>query len=181
MGAFPADPSPEGTLVSGLTPPAASPVVGDLQFTTGVEHLLVGSWWDTWSHPYAAGDVYYNGDHDLLLLLPDGALAFYLYVQPNIKATFEFALDSGATVATLDVNGDSGASYVGFWTDDPFDPLSYVYVRQTTMDSDGFAVGEFGINVIPEPGSTAALASFGLLGLAVWRMARHQRRNTKDT
>jgi hypothetical protein len=90
-------------------------------------------------------------------------------VQPNLKAVFEFKTASGVTLATLDIDGDAGASYVGFYTDDELDPLQFVYVRQTTMDSDGFAVGEFMINCIPEPGAYAWLAGLGLIGFALTR------------
>jgi hypothetical protein len=165
MTAFPVDPSPEGTLVLQLAPPAAAPVIGNLTFTTEVEHFLAGSVWDTWSHGYT-GDVYFNEDHDLLLALPAGTQAFSLYVQPNLKAPFEFRVDSGATVATLAINGNGGASYIGFYSDDPLDPLQFVYVRQTTMDSDGFAVGEFMINAIPEPGLWTLVTGLGLCALA---------------
>jgi len=177
MGAFPSDPTAEGTLVSDLSPPVSAPVVGNLEFTDPVEHMLAGSLWDTWSHGYT-GDVYFNDNDDLLMFLPNGTLAFYLYVQPNLKDVFEFALASGLTVTTLDIDGDGGASYVGFYTDDPLDPLQFVFVRQTTNQSDGFAVGEFGINVnpdlVPEP-ATVILLLGGLPLAAVVRARRKER------
>lgn len=165
MAAFPTDPSAEGTLVLQLSPPAAAPVVGNLTFTTPVEHFLAGSVWDTWSHGYT-GDVYFNEDHDLLMGLPVGTQAFSLYVQPNLKDDFEFHVVSEATVTTLTINGNSGARYIGFFSDDLLDPLQFVYVRQSTMDSDGFAVGEFMINAIPEPGLAMLVSGLGLSALA---------------
>jgi hypothetical protein len=49
------------------------------------------------------------------------------------------------------------------------DPLQFVYVRQTTMNSDGFAVGEFGINV-PEPASLGIVLGGVALGFgAIYR------------
>lgn len=168
MGAFPADPTAEGTLITSLSPPPSAPVIGNLEFAGPVEHMKVGSLWDTWSHGYT-GDVYFNSDHDLLIVaLPADTLAFSLYLQPNLKDTFEFSVVSGVTVATLDIDGDGGARYFGFYTDDPLDPLQFVYVRQTTMDSDGFAVGEFMINV-PEPGAYGLLAGLGLIGWVAYR------------
>ncbi|MBE7501895.1 MAG: hypothetical protein HS113_16655 [Verrucomicrobiales bacterium] len=89
-----------------------------------------------------------------------------LYVQPNLKDDFEFQVVSGVTVTTLTINGDAGASYIGFYSDDPLDPLQFVYVRQTTMDSDGFAAGEFMINAIPEPGLATLVTGLGLCALA---------------
>jgi len=171
MGAFPADLSAEGTMVTQLTPPAAAPVIGDLYFTTAVEHLKAGSLWDTWSHGYT-GDVYYNADFNLMIFqLPQGTMAFSLYIQPNLKDVFNFKAVSGVEVATLDIDGDGGASYVGFWSDDPLKPLQFVYIEQTTDDSDGFAVGEFMINV-PEPGAWGLLAGLGLCGWAIIRRGR---------
>jgi hypothetical protein len=174
MGAFPADLSAEGTLTSSLTPPPAFPGSGSLGFTTEVEHMKVGSWWDTWSHGYL-GSVYFTPDHQLLMTLPQDTLAFHLYIEPNLKATFEFQVDASATTVTLDIDGNGGARYVGFYSDNPLDPLKFVYIRQTTMDADGFAVGEFGINV-PEP-LTSGLAAG--LGLVAWAAARRLTRTSR--
>jgi len=171
MTAFPADPTSEGTMISSLAPPPSAPVTGNLTFSRPVEHDVVGSLWDTWSHGYK-GDVYYTDANSLMMNLPDSTLAFYLYVEPNRKYTFEFKADSMATVTTLDIDGNAGARFVGFYTDDPTDPLAWVYVRQTTMDSDGFAVGEFGINEVPEPSTCLA----GILVLGVLGFARSMRR-----
>lgn len=171
MAGFPADPTPEGTLISTLAPPAGAPVTGNLNFNIEVEHLKVHSLWDTWSHGYGE-DVYYTDGSDLLMGLPSGTLAFYLYVQPNLKDKFEFLANSGVTTTTLTIDGDAGAHFVGFYSDNPLDALTSVYVRQTTDDSDGFAVGEFGINVsaVPEPSSwltpLAALLFLGGISLA---------------
>ena len=170
MIGFPADPSAEGTLTTSLIPPVSAPVTGNLVFSSALEHDIVGSMWDMWSHGYT-GDVYYlPGDYDLLMTLPTGTMAFYLYVQPNIKATFEFTVDSSAAVTTFDVDGNGGAKYVGFYSDDPSKPLHFVFVDQTTSETD-FAVGEFGINV-PEPGAFAWVTALGLAGLVFARRAQ---------
>ena len=181
MGAFPSDPSPEGTLINELAPPPAAPVTGNLKFGFGlsaVEHMKVGGFWDTWSHGYT-GDVYFNEDSELLMIpLPVGTLAFSFYIQPNLKADFEFKVDSVATLATLTINGNGGASYAGFYTDDVTDPLSWVYIRQTTQDSDGFAVGEFMINVIPETSTWGMLTALGLCGWGFARCCRERSRRS---
>lgn len=176
MAAFPADLSAEGTATSFLTPPPIFPGWGDLQFSTPVTHSLIGTGWGTWSHGYA-GSVYFTGDSDLQLELPDGTLAFYLYLEPNMMATYEFTVESSSTSGsmstTLLIDGAGGAKYVGFYTDDPLSPLQYVDIVQTTATSDGFAVGEFGINTtVPEPGACVAFAALGLLGFAAVRRSR---------
>jgi hypothetical protein len=174
MGGFPVDLTPEGTMINALAPPLLAPVAGNLTFNAAVEHDIIGSYWATWSHGYV-GDVYayYGQDSQLLMMLPAGTMAFSLYVEPNIFSTFEFEVDSGAAVATLNIDGYAGAKYVGFYSDDPLQPLQYVYVKQTTLSSDGFAVGEFMINVVPEPQTWGLVAG---LGLAVLGVARRFRR-----
>lgn len=168
MGAFPVDGSAEGSPATTLTPPAAFPGVGDLQFATALTHYRAGMGWDTWSHGYT-GDVYATDDHELVMTLPTGTLAFYFYLQPNFKDVFEFEVTSATTSDLLDVDGNGGARYVGIYTDDPLDPLQSVTVRQTTMDSDGFAVGEMAVNVVPEPSAIASVVGLGLAGFGVWR------------
>lgn len=171
MVAFPDDPTPEGTLITQLAPPPTALVTGSLEFRSEVEHMVVGGLWDTWSHGYA-GDVYFADGFDLIMYrMPQGTMAFSMYIQPNLKVDFQFAVVSGVTLTTLDIDGNGGASYVGFYTDDPLDPLQFVYVLQTTKDSDGFAVGQFMINGVPEPGAWAGLTA---LGLGVWALARRR-------
>ena len=155
-------------MISDLTPPAGAPVIGTLHFLNPVEHDVVGSFWLTWSHGYM-GDVYFNASNDLLMTLPDGTLAFALYVQPNIQAQYEFQVTAEFTSVNLMIDGNSGARYVGFYTDDPMDYVNYVFVKQTTMLSDGFAVGEFGINVVPETQAWGLVAGLGLGAFAFYR------------
>ena len=178
MVAFPDDPTPEGTMITQLAPPPTALVTGNLEFATedglGVEHMLVGPsprLWDTWSHGYT-GDLYFNADNDLLLFhLPLRTMAFSMNIQPNLKDDFEFVVFGDRTFAVLDINGNGGARYVGFYSNTA-DPLDLVYIRQTSEDSDGFAVGEFMINgIIPEPGTWAGLTA---LGLGVWALARRR-------
>jgi len=173
MGAFPADPTAEGTVITQLVPPVAANKTSNLLFASGVEHMLVGPahLWDTWSHGYT-GDVYFNADDDLLMWsLPQDTYAFSMYIQPNLKADYEFKVVSDATITTLTINGNGGAKYVGFYTDDMLYPLQYVYILQTTNDSDGFAAGEFMIDVVPEPGAWAGLTA---MGLGLWALARRR-------
>ena len=173
MVPFSADPTAEGTMITSLTPPAGAAVTGDLTFSAAVEHDMVGSWWSTWSHGYT-GDAYYNDGYKLNLSLPDGTLAFYLYIEPNLKADFEFDVTTESAVATsITINGNAGAKYVGVYSDDPMDSVTFVFVKNAAEDADGFAVGEFGINgVVPEP-TTWSLV--GGVGLGLFALARKVR------
>lgn len=181
MTPFAPDGSPVGflTSVTDVAPPAGALVTGNLTFTTSLAHHKIGSDWDTWSHSYKE-DVYSTDQNDLMMLMPQDTRAFYFYVEPNRKYTFQFKADSSATVTLLDIDGNSGARYVGFYTDSPStEALKWVYVLQTTGESDGFAVGEFGINgtVVPEPSTClAGLLLLGLFGFEGWRTQRSQKR-----
>jgi hypothetical protein len=186
MVGFAPDPSPVGflTSVTQLVPPAGALVSGNLTFGAPLAHLRIGGveGWDTWSHGYA-GDVYSTDESELMMFLPNATKAFYLYVEPNSKYTFEFKADSSATVATLDIDGSGGARYVGFYTDSPLtQSLEWIDVLQTTGESDGFAVGEFGIKgvVVPEPSTClAGLLVCGMFCAQTWKN-RNRQKQTSD-
>lgn len=133
----------------------------------------------TWSHGYS-GTVYQAlGATDLTLTLPTGALAFYFYIEPNSKGIYDFTVSSDPatkpTSFSLSINGDGGAAYVGFYSDNTSDPLVSITV-ETDPAASGFAVGEFGINGVPTVPDTASclniIAAIGSLGLAGWRCRR---------
>jgi hypothetical protein len=152
-------------------PPASSPVTGSLLADAELTHLRIGDGWDTWSHGYS-GDVYWLDEdlfgNELTLTLPTDTKAFYLYLEPNFFGTYEFVVSSGLAVETLAIDGIGGAQGVGFYTDVPADSLASIVVRRAGGFSDGFAVGEFGINGIkgvPEGGVPRTLFGFLLLGL----------------
>lgn len=157
MTPFPLDAQPLDIEVGGVP----SPLGGDVGFSVDLFHTVVGVGWDSWSHGYT-GDVYYDlsGAGLLTLDLPAGTLAFYFYAQPEELVPFEITAEiPGGTLLTQLVDGDSGASYFGFFATGG-DTLTSV-----TVSSDGpFGIGEFGIAnfLIPE-GSTLA----GVLGLGV--------------
>lgn len=183
MAPFPDDPSPEFTLVNSATPPPESVVTGNLTFNRDVELNQIGGGWDLWSHGYQ-GQAYYVFSDDypavteLMMTMPGGTLGFYFYLQPNLKqSSFEFRVDSEAVTQTLSISGNGGASFVGFYSDDVMDPISFVFVKQTDGFADGFAVGEFAINElgqpgVPEPWAYGLISSVGLLGFAALRRAR---------
>ncbi len=172
MVPFAADPTAELTMITSLTPPAGAAVTGNLTFSAAVEHDIVGSMWDTWSHGYT-GDVYYNDGYKLNLSLPNGTLAFYLYLQPNLKADFQFDVTTESAVQTsITINGVAGARYIGVYSDDPVDSVTFVFVKNGADDADGFAVGEFGINGVPEPTTWSLVGGVGLGLFALVRKLR---------
>jgi hypothetical protein len=183
MSPFPADGRPLRTMVTDAAPPPAFGVPGDLQFDEAVELNQVGSAfddWSTWSHGYT-GNVYYHGYDTLGMDLPTGTLAFHLYVQPELLfATLNFSVTcDGVSISPFaSIDGNGGASYIGFYTDNPADPLERLIVTQVTLPDVGFAVGEFGVNIIPEPRSCAAMVGLGLLGLAALRRLHRRLRRT---
>jgi len=177
------DPRPEGSLVTDIAPPATSPVVGNLLFDAELEHLRVGSAWDTWSHPYT-GDVYWFDEltygNSLTMTLPGGTTAFYLYVEPDFFGTFAFGFSAGGGVLEIAIDGEGGAQGVGFYTDDPAVWLDSVIIQKVVTDpndpfadfSNGFGVGEFGINGVPgvpDGGASVLLLGLALAGLGAAR------------
>ena len=124
--------------------------VGSISFNQAVRHDQVGNGWATWSHGYA-GNVYDTGsslDPTTLTLTMGGLTsAIYFYTEPVNFANFTFTAttDSGATL-TQTVNGNAGASGFGFYATGS-DFISSITVTGT--DTDGFAIGEFGLNGAP--------------------------------
>ncbi|MCP5527327.1 MAG: hypothetical protein H7A47_11070 [Verrucomicrobiales bacterium] len=184
MGGFPPDLNPTGTAVLDVPPPSVAPVTGNLVFSAPATLYVVGTnpgEWDGWSHGYA-GDVYHANWTGvgasmfarIDLALPANTLAFALYLEPEVKtATWDFDLtctsvgSRAGTVTGLSISGGGGARYVGFYTDDPTDPLASIQIATTTEPFLGFGMGEFTINVIPEPGASAVLTGGLLLGAAL--------------
>ncbi len=162
MTAFGPDPQAAGyTAVSSV----ASPLGGTVSFSTSLQHALTPSEWATWSHGYT-GDVYFQsatdpqiGDYRVTLAMPAQTLAFYLYAEPNPFTIWTItATDQFGTSWSQDVDGDSGAKGYGIYATDA------QIVASITISSDmEFAVGEFGIAVVPVPGAIL----LGILGLSV--------------
>jgi hypothetical protein len=194
MQAFPADPSPEFTIVFTVTPPAAAPVSGPLFFDTEMIHNKVGGGWLTWSHGYE-GSVYHFdelmlGEWDaqdnpiptpVVLSLPGETKAFSFYLEPAFfgsnqdgSANFEIAVETTGGLAGVwneDILGFGGAAGFGFYTDDPLDSLASISILGLDTWPDGWAVGEFAINSIQTHGVPDGGTSWVLLGLAVAGLA----------
>jgi hypothetical protein len=152
MKAFGTDPQPscqaEGSTVPGVTDPA-----GTIGFTPDLHHdkTPVEGCWATWSHGYT-GDVYDTaGAVDpttATITLPSGTNAFYFYAEPNqrIVLTITATALNGTSSGPVQVDGDGGAKYFGFYGTGGVQLAS---ITVTTDDPEGFAVGEFGISVAP--------------------------------
>lgn len=175
-----ADAGALGDRVSEVAVPAAASVTGSVSFDVALEHHRVGNGWDTWSHAYD-GDVYWLDEvvdgNRLTLTLPAGTRAFYLYVEPDFFGPAGFTVGSGSTTSSVQIQGDGGASGFGFFTDDPAVDLTSIFVEKNGADfSNGFAVGQFGINgtgTIPEGSGGLVMLGMGIAGL--WGLRRRTR------
>jgi subtilase family serine protease len=120
---------------------------GTISLSPQSECEQVGSGWATWSNGYS-GDVYWQnanegGSTTLTLTLPTGTRAFYFYAEPNEFETFDLqaTAQNGTTSGPLQVYGDSGAQYYGFYANGKGENIRKI----TISCNDDFAVGEFGI------------------------------------
>lgn len=141
MTTFDADSQPEGTVD---TVPYGSDSIG---FSSGLTHLHVPSSWRTWSHGYS-GDVYFTGEEEnpsVTIDLPTGTNAFYFYAEPNTFDSFtvEAIANDGTSSEPIDVEGNSGARYFGFYGTEGRTVAS---ITVSASDPSGFAIGEFGIS-----------------------------------
>jgi hypothetical protein len=140
MTAFGPDPQPinQGPVVTSVNDPA-----GTVSFSPPLNHSTVGNGWDTWSHGYT-GDVYWTTGSTITMTLPAGTRAFYFYAEPNTFAVFDVTATAqdGTTSGPIQVQGNSGATYFGFYaTGTP----NIESITVTTTDTTGLGVGEFGI------------------------------------
>jgi hypothetical protein len=150
MTAFGLDSQAIGAGVPGVTDPA-----GAITFSTSLKHDRIGNGWNTWSNGYT-GDVYDTcftqpgpscaaaDPSQVTINLPTGTGAFYIYAEPNNLTTFHVTATAqdGTTSAPVDVTGNGGAKYFGFYG------VGGAKVESITITADdplGFAVGEFGI------------------------------------
>ncbi len=134
-------------------------------FSAERTHTYVGAGWSTWSGGYN-GSVYYSlASSEASLALSPGTLGYSLFFETDTFGTFDFevtAWDSDGNFVTVNTvtEGNSGATWAGFWTD------GTTTITNLRVVGDGaFAVGRFGY-AIPAPGA-AVLA--GLAGLIARR------------
>jgi hypothetical protein len=139
MTPFGPDGQADGAIVSGVNDPA-----GSIAFSPSLTHTKVGSLWSTWSHGYT-GDVYFVAPtQPITITLPAGTKAFYLYAEPNTFDVFDVqaTAQDGTTSGPVQVQGNSGAKYFGFYgTGD----AEIATITVTSTDTTGLGIGEFGI------------------------------------
>jgi hypothetical protein len=139
MTPFGPDPQADGATVGGVNDPA-----GTITFSPSLTHTTVGSLWSTWSHGYT-GDVYFVApSQPITVTLPAGTKAFYLYAEPNTFNVFDVqaTAQDGTTSGPVQVQGNSGAKYFGFYGTGNAEIAT---ITVTTTDTSGLAIGEFGI------------------------------------
>ena len=148
MTSFAEDLRSSYSLCSYVTSPAGE----NITFSIPLRKREVGVSWSTWSHDYK-GDVYWTGGDEkfVILTMPEGTSAFYFYAQPQnaavhtITATAYDKNDESERIIQ-NISGTGGASYYGFYNTGGSD-ISKISIYG---DAD-FAIGEFGISMIPAP------------------------------
>jgi hypothetical protein len=137
----------------------ASPLGGEVAFSSPLHHRRIGSGWSWLGHGYQ-GDVYMNqGEETLTLTLPPDTVAFYFYVHASgstigFHVTAEDGTDSGGMWSKWDFD----APYIGFYATDG-DTLATLTIE---ADEGHYGIADFGI-AVPEP---SLFTVFSILGAA---------------
>ena len=182
---FPSDGRPEDSLVNNIAAPLLEGVPRTLMVSQDVRVNQIGSGWSTWN-PYYAGLVYdtagSSDPNNVTLTMPADTTAFYCYLAPLAWADVNFtATPAGGAGVAQSINGQGQAAGFAFYAD-PGEYLTTISLH--SADLDGFAMGQFGMNVnaIPEP-SQVAMSLLTLLGagsLAVRRWACQRKSNLPE-
>lgn len=166
---------------------ALSSPLGSLSFSPSVSKRIVGKLipptepnpiyeWHTWSNGYT-GEVYFTGGGNTLTIeLPSAIAGFDLYIEPNAFDVFTIEVTASnpqsSSLLLQEANGNGGAAYFGFYTNQPHDWLTSISIT-APADAQGFAIGQlrFGSRAIPTPALLPGLVS---LGFCIWRK-QHQK------
>lgn len=169
---------PNGSEAFQTTLSTLSSPLGDIGFSSSVLKQQVGVTWLTWSNGYE-GEVYFsNGASTLDITLPNLS-AFDFYAQPNVTLPFTISAVAQSGVVSDDlnqlVNGNSGAQYFGFYSDNPSDPIRSIRIT-ADPGAEGFAIAQLRgakTAVVPTP---LLLPSVIGLALGLWRKSRNKQR-----
>lgn len=156
--------------------------LGDIGFSPSVKKQQLGKTWLTWSNGYQ-GEVYFTNEALTLDLKLPNLAAFDFYAEPNVQNPFTISAvaQSGEVSDVLSqvVNGNAGAKYFGFYSDNPLDPIQSI---QITADkgSGGFAIAQLRgatatVSSVPSVGKVPTpllLPAMIGLSLGLWRKAR---------
>jgi hypothetical protein len=162
MKSFSRDPRPKYSLVNSVD----TPLGGSVDFDIPMSLRYVNSGWGDWSHGYY-GDVYWTIDSKLVTLtLPPNTQAFYFYASPDYweGCYLQATAQDGTYLRQLIDRGYGGAKGYGFYGTDG--SLISTIELQVFGQLESFAIGEFGISIVPVPGAVL-LGSIGL-GFAGW-------------
>ncbi|MBW4439743.1 MAG: PTPA-CTERM sorting domain-containing protein [Plectolyngbya sp. WJT66-NPBG17] len=172
---------PNGTEAFETDLSTLSSPLGDIGFSPSVKKQQIGTTWLTWSNGYQ-GEVYFtNTALTLDLKLPNLA-AFDFYAEPNLQNPFTISAiaQSGEVSDVLSqvVNGNAGAKYFGFYSDDPLDPIQSIRIT-ADPDSRGFAIAQMrgATATVPTP---LLLPGIIGLGLSLWRKARSRSQHSEN-
>lgn len=125
---------------------------GEITFSKPVQHDTIGSGWEAWSNGYKGSVYATNESNSISFTLPRGTKAFYFYAEPNSLGTFAMTASAdGASSGPKAVHSNlktGGARYFGFYAKTKTARVTKVKVTITgeSGESQGFAIGEFGIH-----------------------------------
>ncbi len=121
----------------------------DLYSTTQYTKLTVPTTWATWSHGYLGPVFYSGGASAMTFVLPPGAAAFYMYMEPSPFGWYNFTLVANGAVSSgpVPVLGNAGARGFGFYSDAAGESITQIVITaDQQLTGPGFAVGEFGMS-----------------------------------